>query len=64
MDTRSLERKYLRLREELRRAVNAPHAERLRKEMERVALSLAQISRPFADTLPLEHPPTPSGGDR
>ena len=59
MDDRSLHGKYLRLREELRRAASPSYAKRLREEIERIESRLAQISQPFADTLPLECFPGP-----
>jgi hypothetical protein len=63
MDDRSLRGKYLRLREELRRAANPSYAKRLREEIERLEWRLAQISQPFADTLPLEYVPGPPRAD-
>jgi hypothetical protein len=65
MDVRSLEGKYLRLRKELTRARDSSHARRLREEIEGLETWLAQVSVPFADTLPLEPisaPPLPRDG--
>jgi len=54
MDVRSLVAKYLRLREDLFRALNPSHASRLREEMQQLESRLAEIYMPFLDTLPLE----------
>jgi hypothetical protein len=63
MDVRSLAAKYLRLREDLLRALNPSHASRLREEMQQLESRLVETYMPFFDTLPLERSsgPAPSG---
>ena len=55
MDVQTLVAKYLRLRQDLRRAVSPSHARRLSKEMQQLESCLAETYVPFSDTLPLEH---------
>ena len=53
MDVKGLVGKFLRLRDELVRASDAGHRQRVLEEMQRLERRLAEIDvAPFADTLP------------
>jgi hypothetical protein len=63
-EVQSLVGKYLRLREELQRAVEPSHCRRVLEEMEGLESRLRPACVPFADTLPLDCAPGPVRGGR
>ena len=64
MDVQSLLAKYLRLRKDLLRIVNASHAKRVRDEMQQLEFRLQETCTLFSDTLPLGHTSVPASGER